>query len=333
MCFISMNLPKISYIHRNKAAGYSIDKVTQTIIRGIKDKEERYVPYAVANIKGIINNILYCWKLRKKEQIYHITGDIHYCLLSFVGCKTVLTIHDTVPLDYLNYGLFKRIVLKWLWYKIPLLIATKVVCISEETKRCVERYTSRRDIEVIHNAIDPSFHKIEKNVSLRPKKILLIGTAPNKNLERTIEALKDIDCELTIIGKPSEAQMAKLRSYRITYNVKTGLTDQQIIEEYANADVVSFISLFEGFGMIVIEANAVGRPVITSNIPVIKEVAGNAALFVDPTDIEDIKKGFIKLFDDAELRKSLVDAGFENVKRFEVKAILNQWRNLYDSIK
>ena len=126
--------------------------------------------------------------------------------------------------------------------------------------------------------------------------------------------------------------MSLLRESRVQYNVKTGLTDQQIVEEYKKADIVSFISLFEGFGMIVIEANKVGRPVITSDIPVLREVAGDAALFVNPTDINDMRNGFMALFEDAELRHSLVDKGYENVKRFAVDNILKQWEALYNSI-
>ena len=84
--------------------------------------------------------------------------------------------------------------------------------------------------------------------------------------------------------------------------------------------------------MIVIEANKVGRPVITSDIPVLREVAGDAAYFVDPTSVESIRNGFLQLFEDANLRQSLVEKGYENVKRFDVNNIRNQWINLYNSI-
>ena len=114
--------------------------------------------------------------------------------------------------------------------------------------------------------------------------------------------------------------------------MKINLSDSEMIEEYKKTDVVSFISLFEGFGMPIIEANKVGRPVITSDIPVLREVAGDAAYFVDPTSVESIRNGFLQLLEDANLRQSLVEKGYENVKRFDVNKIRNQWINLYNSI-
>lgn len=323
---------RVFFFHRNKAAGYSINKVTQTVIKNIENKKEFFLPKCGASFPALTGNVWFVVKHRNKRSINHITGDVHYAMLGLIGCKSVLTIHDTVALDYAKYSLIKRIILEYLWFRIPLRIATKVVCISEETKKCVEKYTNRRDITVIHNAIDPIFQRSDKDVSSIPKKVLIIGTNPNKNLERTFEALRDINCELTIIGKPTDEQVAILRKNKIVYNVKTGLTDQQVVKEYENTDIVSFISLFEGFGMIVIEANKVGRPVITSDIPVLREVAGDAALFVDPMNVDDIKNGFQRLFEDADLRRNLVDKGYENVKCFEVGKILEQWISIYNSI-
>lgn len=325
-------MKKITLFHRNLEAGFSINKVTQTIVSGIITKEEYFMPYAGASLREILGNILFAYKHRNKTEINHITGDIHYCMLSLLQCKSVLTIHDTVSLDYNRQGFLKRLIIEFLWFRIPIKLATKVVCISEETKRCVERFTNRRDITVIHNAIDPIFYQSRKDLSQKPKKILLIGTNPNKNLERTFDALKGIDCEVTIVGHLSESQLTSLVRNNIKYVNRTRLTDEQIVEEYVNSDIVSFVSLFEGFGMIVIEANKVGRPVITSDIPVLREVAGDAAYFVNPKNVESIRNGFIQLFEDADLRQNLVDKGYENVKRFKIKGIRNQWINLYDSL-
>ena len=322
----------ITYFHRNLKAGFSINKVTQTIVSCIKTKEEFYMPHAGASLYVLFDNLLYVYRHRNKTGINHITGDVHYCILGLIGCKTVLTIHDTVSLDFNKLSILKRFLVEWFWFRLPMKFSIKVVCISEETRRCVERYTSRRDITVIHNAIDPIFYQSDKDLSQKPKRVLLIGTNPNKNLERTFDALKGIDCEVTIVGRLSESQLSVIERNNIKYVIKTGLSDEQIVEEYVNADIVSFVSLFEGFGMIVIEANKVGRPVITSDIPVLREVAGDAAYFVDPTSVESIRNGFLQLFENANLRQSLVEKGYENVKRFNVNNIRNQWINLYNSI-
>ena len=321
----------ITYFHRNTAAGYSINKVTQTFVRGIPDKEEFYVPYPQASLRGVLGNLWYVFKHRNKQGVNHVTGDIHYCILALRGCKSVLTIHDTVSLHFATGGKIKKFIMEWIWFRLPIKYATKVVCISEETRRSVSLLTKRTDIEVIHNAIDPIFETREAPHHDIPK-VLLIGTSPNKNLLRTFDALKGIQCQVEIIGKLSEEQLASLNANQIQYSNRVGLSDAQILDAYAESDIVSFVSLFEGFGMIVVEANTVGRPVICSNIPVLQEVGGDAALFVNPLDVDDMHRGFGRLIADSALREALVARGFENAKRFDVDQIRQQWRSFYESL-
>lgn len=323
---------KIVYFHRNLQAGYSINKVTQTIVRHIPDKEEFYVPYAGASLKSILGNFFFVFKHRNRNAINHITGDIHYCILALIGCKSVLTIHDTVALDFNELPKFKKLLIEWLWFRLPLLLATKVVCISEQTRQCMKRLTDRKDIVVIHNAIDPLFKSFPPHQHRDIPSILLIGTNPNKNLLRTFESLRDIKCKVTIIGRLNDEQLAALTNLHINYENKQGLSDDQIIEEYANSDIVSFVSLFEGFGMIVIEANKIGRPLVCSDIPVLREIGGDAALFVNPYQVEEIRNAFSQLLYDDALYKDYVIKGKKNVQRFDSSLIASQWVKLYESI-
>ena len=323
----------ITFFHRNIRAGYSINKVTQTVISAYKDKVEFYLPFHGASLNVIIRKLIFTFKHRDLNSVNHITGDIQYAMLALIGCRSVLTIHDTVSLDFRKMNPIKKIIFEWIWYRIPLRLATKVVCISEETKKSIQRFTDRNDIIVIHNAIDPIFQRVPKDLSQKPFRILLIGTSSNKNLERTVEALNGFKCQLTIIGNLTPSQVELIRGNHIEYEVKSGLTDSQIVDEYIKADIVSFISLFEGFGMIIIEANQVGRPIICSDIPVLKEIANDSALYVNPTDVTDIRNGFKKLFEDSSLRYTLVENGFINITRFNVHEIRNKWTCLYNSIR
>lgn len=320
----------IVFFHRNIKAGYSINKVTQTIVSTIKDKEEYYVP--CYRFGGILRNLWFVFRRRNKNGINHITGDIHYCILALMGCKSVLTIHDTVALDFNKGSWFLYMIAEWLWFRIPLKFATKVVCISEETRKSVQRLTKRRDIEVINNAVDPSFETVLKDSCEKPYKILIIGTNANKNIERTIKALKGLNCEVCIIGHLNKFQKQLLCDLNITYQNKNNLSDKEIIQEYIDCDIVSFVSLYEGFGMPIIEANAVGRPVVASNIPVLIEVAGDSALFVNPYDVVSIREGFINIIENPKLRQECVQRGLVNVKRFEQSKIRLQWMNMYDEL-
>ena len=321
------------YFHRNIKAGFSINKVTQSVVRNIKGKEEFFVPCVRALPWSLIKNILFVFRHRRKDSINHITGDIHYCMIALKGCKSVLTIHDTCSVDYYNKGSrLKRAIDRLLWFTIPLRIATRVVCISENTKRSVERLCGRKDIKVIYNAIDPAFVTVPKDVSQRPYRILHIGTTPNKNLERTIQSLKGIECELVIVGRLTPDQRTILDESGIKYQNKFDLSDSEIIKEYIDCDVVSFISLFEGFGMPIIEANKTGRPVITSSIPVLKEIGSDSVLYVNPEDVNDMHAGFMKMIEDPSLRKECVEKGLKNVMRFEPEMIIESWKSLYNSI-
>lgn len=323
----------ITYFHRNIKAGYSINKVTQAFVRHIIDKEEYYVPYRRANIFDILKNLWFVYKHRNKKGVNHITGDIHYCILALLGCSSVLTIHDTVSLDFAKGSTLKKTIIKWLWYKLPIKYATKVVCISEETKRKIQPLTKRNDIIVIPDAIDPSFITSLKDQSRVPYDILHIGTKSNKNLERTIQALEKFECKLTIIGRLTSSQISLLENSKLNYCVKSDLTDEELMNEYVYCDIVSFISLFEGFGMPIIEANKIGRPVITSTIPVVREVAGDSAVFVDPYDVNQIENGFSSLFNDQQIRKDCVEKGLKNVTRFDSLVISSQYSQLYNQLR
>lgn len=323
----------IIYFHRNKRAGFSINKVTQTIISKIEDKEEYYMPCKGGSLKSVLGNLWCVIKNRKRRCIHHITGDVHYCLLALGSYKSILTVHDTVSLDYLNHNFLKRFLVKWLWFKFPLMIADKVVCISETTKTYLEKYSKRKDFVVIYNAVDPTI-QYKETAPIGPiANILCIGTSPNKNLLRTFQALKDVKCVITIIGKLSEELKLRLKELGIKYINKSNLTDAELYEEYYNCDIVSFCSLFEGFGMPVIEAHQAGCPVVCSNLPVIKEIAGDAASFCNPYDIDSIHDAFMRIISDESYRMELVKKGRENVTRFSAEIIRAQWLKLYDDLR
>ena len=328
---------KITVFHRNAKCGFSINKVSQTFLRYIDNKEEYYVPRSDSSLCSIFKNIYFVRRHRNKKGINHITGDIHYCVLGLLGCKTILTIHDTVSIDYYKTSWLKRTINILLWYRIPLLLADKIVCISESTRASIKRFTKRDDIIVIYNASDDrlSFHPRQSiNLSTCNKPtILTIGTKPNKNLIRTIEALKNIPCRLRIVGKLTNEIINALERCKIDYSNVFNLTDSEIEEEYVNCDIVSFVSLYEGFGMPIIEANRVGRPVICSDIPILKEIASDAALLVSPYDVNSIREGFEHLIINKQLQEDLIEKGQKNIVRFELSSIVLQWRQLYMSTK
>jgi len=325
----------IVYLNRSIEAGFSIVKVFKPVIKLIRQEQtvEIYnMPHFGAAPHKILKNLLFVLKLRRKDAIFHVTGDIHYILLALIGCKVVLTIHDVATLKNAKNKL--DYFLKWLlWFYLPIKLANHVVCISNKTKLEVLSVVKKKAISVIHNSVDSGFSRMAENKNNFTPVILHIGTGWNKNLTRVIQALKDIQCNLRIIGRLNAEQLDLLNSSDICYSNDYNLTDEQIVLEYEKCNLVSFPSLFEGFGMPIIEAQAVGRAVLTSNIDPLREVGGNSVHYVEPESVKSIEEGFKALIFDTVYRESIIKKGFVNVERFDVTKIADQYIEIYQKIK
>lgn len=324
---------KITYFHRNNNSGYSIGRVfhsiTQEIIKTV-DIEEFHVPFYRARPLDLLRNMYFVFRHRNKKGINHITGDIHYCILPLLGCKTVLTVHDLVTVEDKN--IIKRF-LKWfLWIYLPVRYADKITCISAKTESTLLKSVKTPKTNVIHNPIDPYFKYTPKEFNKEKPRILHIGCGWNKNLERVIEAIKDIPCHLRIIGKISQEQITHLKNSQVSFSHDKNLTDQQILDEYKQCDIVSFPSIYEGFGMPLIEGQMTGRVVVTSNIEPLIEIGGSGACFVDPYDSNSIKEGFSKIIVDDKYRNLVIANGIKNVKRFSIKNIASDYIKLYTNL-
>jgi glycosyltransferase involved in cell wall biosynthesis len=134
------------------------------------------------------------------------------------------------------------------------------------------------------------------------------------------------------VGKFVSEYEELLKNTGITYEYKSGLSEQEMLQEYIDADIVTLASTYEGFGMPILEAQATGRPVVTSNIFSMPEVAGNAAYLADPYDVSSIRNGFLKIIGDENYRTSLVNGGFSNVERFDANSISHQYFELYKEL-
>ena len=159
--------------------------------------------------------------------------------------------------------------------------------------------------------------------------ILQVGARNNKNLSRVAASLSGIPCEFHIIGHLQEADRVELDRAGVRHRVSDELTDDQVLQAYEGCDLLVFASTYEGFGMPIVEANAVGRPVVTSNLEPMVSVAGGAACLVDPYDPESIRCGVLRLIQDSAYREELIQRGFENVKRFSPKAIAEAYLGIY----
>lgn len=269
---------------------------------------------------------------RHQTGINHITGDVHYALL---GCSrkniNILTIHDCVPLHKYSRWNWRYWLLKWLWYSWPVGKADRVTVISENTREEVIRLTGAdpAKIVVIPNFIDPAFTFVPAVFHAERPRILFVGTTPNKNLGALATALAGIPAVLDIIGELSPEQEAGLKRAGITYEQSSRLSAEAVRRKYSDCDLIAFPSTYEGFGLPILEAQATGRPVLTSDIQPMKGIAGDAAFLADPLDPLSIREGLMKIIGDANYRSALIEAGLRNVERFRLEEVTKQYAALY----
>jgi glycosyltransferase involved in cell wall biosynthesis len=138
-----------------------------------------------------------------------------------------------------------------------------------------------------------------------------------------------MQCQLVVIGRLSPSQEAAIDENGIVLENHVNLSEAELVRQYQECDLVSFASTFEGFGMPIVEAQRVGRPVVTSRCSSMPEVAGAAACFVDPLDVASIRAGIRSVIENREYRESLIVAGYENAKRFDANTIALQYLSMY----
>ena len=307
---------------------------------GLNEIEKVEMPFTSKGIFSILFNLIFL--TRFKNGLFHITGDVHYAILALPKDRTILTIHDLVFLH--TYKGLRRSLLKWIFLDLPVRRAKYITTISEKSKQEILDYTNcnPEKILVIPNPVDPIFSTSTPLPSaglptmvgkFNPATILFLGTKPNKNLELTIAALFGLDVHLRIIGELSRKQKEMLSKFNINYSSDFSISPEQLASEYSNADIILFPSTYEGFGLPVIEGFQAGKPVITSNISPMKEVAGDGALLADPTSIASIRDHVIKLLADQQLQTQLVAAGKEKVKQYQPGFIAEAYQQLWSKFK
>jgi glycosyltransferase involved in cell wall biosynthesis len=327
-------MKKVCLIYRKPVKEFfSIEKVFSLLKGGFASKFsicELSVPNNKLTLAGLFLNFRYVLKFQ--ADLYHVTGDIHYIVLAFPRKKTILTIHDCVFLN--RRGGVKKTVLKYLFLKWPVRHSCLVTTISEATKKDIIKHSGcdPEKIVVISNPLPQNVTYRENSFTKEKPEILFIGITPNKNLTRAILALKGIPCTLHIIGVIPDDIINLLTTEGVHWRNSFFLTETELDSAYAHTDMVLFPSLFEGFGLPVVEAQKAGRPVITSNIDPMRDVAGDGACFVDPADIHSIREGILKVIENPLYREELVERGFINIRRFSNDAIIEQYISVYTRI-
>jgi glycosyltransferase involved in cell wall biosynthesis len=291
------------------------------------------------------------WALmRERPDVFHAP---HYVLPVAVPCRSVVTIHDCIHLMFPQY-LPNRAA--YAYARASMWIAAKrsdrILTVSEASKRDILRFfnVSPDKISVVYNAIDERFWvepdpedvaRVRERFQLDHGFVLYAGTIkPHKNLVRLIEAFAELrkgefeELKLLIIGDEISKLPALRRavhSHKLHKHVRFlgFVPDDTLAVLYRLAAVFVFPSLYEGFGLPPLEAMASGTPVVTSNVSSLPEVAGDAAILVDPYEVGSIVDGVRRVLTDPQLAAELRRKGLVRARDFSWERSVSRTHEIY----
>ena len=288
---------------------------------------------------------------REAVQMVH---EPHYILPPLIRCRSVVTIHDCIHLMFPQYlpGRLAHVYAKGSMWSAARK-ADRILTVSEASKRDILRFfdVPAEKVSVIYNAIDERFlaaadpermDLVRQRYQLDHPFVLYVGNIkPHKNIERLIDAFGRArtrgcpdDVKLVIIGDEISKYPALRQSvhkHKLDKHVRfLGFQPMETLAAfYRLARAFVFPSLYEGFGLPPLEAMACGTPVVTSNVSSLPEVAGGAALLVDPYDSEAIAAGICQALNDDSLREELIRRGHERARSFSWAQSVRKIHDIY----
>lgn len=269
---------------------------------------------------------------RVSADVWHVTGDVHYLTYHLPKARTLLTVHDCVFLHQTS-GL-RRWLIKKMFYDWAVPRAAIVTVISQATRRELLSLVPEVEPSVrqVPCCVSPEFAKALDRPWPETPEVLMVGTKPNKNLVRMVQALAGLRCRLHIVGEQDADLRAALAASNLPWRNSPSLTAHDMAQAYRDCDLLAFASTYEGFGLPIIEAQATGRPVLTSDAASMPEASGGAALLVNPFEVASMAAGFRRLLEDSMLRADLVRRGLENAALYAAPRVARMYADIYDEL-
>lgn len=308
--------------------------------------------FAVAISPFINQHIpIHCYKeLERTIDVFHSTD---YIIPKFKHTPVVATLHDAIPFKEAAFANSSSRRLKNYLLKSAAQNADHVVTITEAMRSDIHQYFEipPEKISVLHHGIDKAWFTpildksiILKKVGVHKPFLLVVGTiSPKKNCLRILQAFSNLppslqkEVQLLFVGKKGwdcEAEIELLLKHQEkgTALWLEYVSFDELRTLYQASLALIFPSLHEGFGLPTLEAFASNTPVLTSNIGATAEVAGDAALLIDPLNIDHLTSGMHRLITDESLRKSLVAKGMARTHAFSWEKNATKLIEIYASV-
>ena len=285
---------------------------------------------------------------RDKVQLFHgLSGELP-AGLSKRNIRSVVTIHDLIFLRYPQFykPIDRRIYAKK--FKSACVNADLVIAISKQTKQDIIDFfgIAEDKIRLVYQGCDPQFYHpcsdeqkqaVAAKYQLPANYILYVGTIEErKNLNTIVRALASLPdrYSLLAVGKPAgymqevNAEITRLGvGGRVRFIHRVDFRDLPAI--YQQAEVFVLPSVFEGFGIPVLEALNSKIPVITSNVSSLPEAGGAHSMYVNPVDSHELEQALLRLFADGDLRNSMIANGYQHALDFREQKIAADLWNVY----
>jgi len=268
------------------------------------------------------------------------------------GTRSIVTIHDLSFVrepDLVMPGMDRHLN-KWVLWSVQQ--ASRVIAVSEATRQdLIELYqTPPEKISVLYHGVGPEFKPIRETACLKAVRqkyglndqpfVLSVGTIqPRKNYQRLIQAFAKVDTKAILViaggaGWKNKAIFDEVKTLGLQERVRFPgfVAEADLPALYSAATLVIYPSLYEGFGLPVLEAMACGAPVIASNRSSLPEVVGEAGLLIDPYDTDSMATAMGQLLEDGSLRASLAQAGQTRAGQFTWSKTAAELVNLYKKI-
>jgi glycosyltransferase involved in cell wall biosynthesis len=321
-----------------RAAGpgrHSVERIVESLILHAPDSillQRHRCPAADASPVSIMRNLVWAWSRRNVSDVNIVLGNDQYLAFGLPGARTILTVLD---LDHrASLGRIKKAIYSWFWFRGPIARVARVVAISERTRADILRLgsCSAAKVEVIPVGLSEGVAMTPQRCGTGSKRVLHIGTKANKNFERHLRVAARAGATLVVVGELSPDQEAIVAASEGNVECRGEVLDAQLAAIYKSADALLFASTSEGFGMPIVEAQAAGVPVITSDLEPMRSVAGGGACLVDPLDEDSISQGLRRVLEDGSYRDQLTAQGPENVALYDPVRIARLYAALCASV-
>lgn len=268
-----------------------------------------------------------------KKFIFHSS---YYRICKNKNAINVTTVHD-FTYEYFRQGVSKK-VHSW-QKKYAIKHSDYIICISENTKRDLLKFIpciDVRKIRIIYNGVSNDFFHIDHSpYNQYHDYVLFVGGRDNyKNFKFTVDALKDTKYKLLICGKPLSEDENKylLKQLGVNkYKIVSGISNKELNELYNSVFCLAYPSIYEGFGIPVIEAQKSGCPVIAYNGSSIPEIIGVDYPMINNLNIKEFKHLLFKL-EDKTYRNQIIKLGLTNCQRFSWDQTFHDYLKLYKEI-